>query len=313
MKKTPSRPACMDLLRPEALARLANQQFIARGVVEGSVTGRHQSPYKGFSAEFAEHRQYVAGDDTRALDWRVLGRSDRYYIKQYVDETNLRATILLDASGSMKYVGDEAARVGGRRISKFEYARYMAASMAYLMIKQQDAVGFVSFDESPRAYVPARSRPTHLRVLLEQMHAAQPNGETSLATVFHTIAERIPRRGLVLIFSDLLDEVEPLLQALQHFRHRKHEVVLFHILAEEERTFPFSRWTVFDGLENPGDDLVLDPRAIRAEYLDRLAAFQHRLEVGCGQMEIDYVTMSTRESYDIELAKYLAKRMDRRQ
>jgi len=302
----------MNLLRAESLERLSGQQFIARDVVEGFVTGRHQSPYKGFSAEFSEHRQYVAGDDIRDLDWRVYGRNDRYYVKQYIDETNLRATILLDASGSMNYAGEQSARIDGRPVSKFDYARYVAASLAYLMINQQDAVGLVSFDQALRSYVPARSRPTHLRVLLEQLHKTQPGSETSLAAVFHDVAERIPRRGLVMIISDLLDEIEPLLEALQHFRHRKHEVVLFHVLADEELTFPFSRWTVFEALENPGDDIVLDPRAIRTEYLERLRQFQRRLDAGCGQMEIDYVPMCTREPFDICLAQYLARRQARR-
>lgn len=312
MKQSSNRPACMDLLRSESLSRLSGQQFVARNVVEGFITGRHQSPYKGFSAEFAEHRQYVAGDDIRDLDWRVYGRNDRYYVKQYIDETNLRATILLDASGSMNYTGEQSAPIDRRRVSKFEYARYVAASLAYLMINQQDAVGLVSFDHALRSYVPARSRATHLRVLLEQMHNTQPGSETSLATVFHDVAERIPRRGLVMIISDLLDDIEPLIESLHHFRHRKHEVVLFHVLADEELTFPFSCWTVFEGLENPGDDIVLDPRAIRTEYLERLQQFQQRLDVGCGQLEIDYVPMCTRESFDICLAQYLAARQERR-
>jgi len=236
------RPESMDLLTPDALDRLGRLDFIARGVVEGFVTGLHKSPYKGFSAEFAEHRQYVPGDNIRDLDWRVYARNDRYYVKQYIEETNLRATVLLDASASMRYTGDHAARLNGRRLSKFEYARHLAASLAYLMINQQDAVGLVTFDAAVRRYVPARSRPTHLRILLDEMYQTQASDVTRIAPVFHEIAERVHRRGLVIIISDLFDDPEELLNALHHFRYRKHEVVLIHVMAEEELTFPFTMW-----------------------------------------------------------------------
>mgnify|MGYP001580605299 CR=1 FL=1 len=301
----------LNLLRPEALGRLGRLQFIARGVVEGFVTGRHRSPYKGFSAEFAEHRQYVPGDDVRDLDWRVYGRNDRYYVKQFIDETNLRATILLDASGSMAYAGDRASPVAGRVPSKFEYGRYVAASMAHLMIHQQDAVGLVTFDRRVRRYIPARSRPMHLRIVLDELAATRAGDETALAPVLHDIAERIHRRGLVMLISDLFADVDAILEALHHFRHRKHEVVVFQVLADEELTFPFQQWTDFHGLEQPDRNIRLDPRAVRAEYLARFEQFQRRLRTDCGRMKIDCVTLCTRDPYDNALAVYLAGRQQK--
>ena len=304
-------PGYMSLLTPEALERLARLQLIARGVVEGFVSGRHKSPYKGFSAEFAEHRQYVPGDDIRNLDWRVYARNDRYYIKEFVEETNLRATILLDASGSMKFAGEKAASVNGHPLTKFEYARYLAASLAYLMINQQDAVGLVTFDAAVRRYVPARSRPTHLRVLLEDMHQPPAGAETDLPAIFHDIAERIHRRGMVFIISDLFGDAEEVLNALHHFRYRKHEVVVLHVMADEELTFPFGQWANFRGLEIQGHQISLDPRAVQAEYLDRVHEFVRRVDAGCGQMKIDYVPMCTRDPYEVTLSRYLAARESR--
>jgi len=305
------RPESMDLLTPDALDRLSRLEFVARGVVEGFVTGLHKSPYKGFSAEFAEHRQYVPGDDIRGLDWRVYARNDRYFVKQYVEETNLRATILLDASASMRYTGEHAARVNNRRISKFEYARHLAASLAYLMINQQDAVGLVTFDANIRRYVPARSRPTHLRILLDEMYGTQASEVTRIAPVFHEMAERVHRRGLVIIVSDLFDDHEELLKALHHFRYRKHEVVLIHVMAEEELTFPFTTWKNFRSLEIVGQEIRLDARAVQAAYLDRVHEFVRQLETGCGQMHIDYVPMCTRRPFEVALSDYLAARRSR--
>jgi len=311
MSTTENQPDYMSLLTPEALERLGRLEIIARGVVEGFITGRHKSPYKGFSAEFAEHRQYVPGDNIRDLDWRVYARNDRYYVKQYIEETNLRATILLDASGSMAYSGKRAAAINGRRLSKFDYARRIAASLAYLMINQQDAVGLVTFDSAVRRYVPARSRPTHLRIVLEEMYQARPGAETNLAGVFHDIAERVHRRGMVIIISDLFDDVEEILNALHHFRYRKHEVILMHVMAEEELVFPFDRWANFRGLETTTQQVSLDPRAVQAEYLERVHEFIRHLDMACGQMKIDYVPMCTREPYEIALSRYLATRLSR--
>jgi len=304
-------PEYMRLLDPDALAKVHKLELIARGVVEGFVSGRHKSPFKGFSVEFAEHRQYVPGDDVGDLDWRVFGRSDRYYIKQYVEETNLRATILLDASGSMRYAGRRAARYQNRPMSKFEYAQFLAASLAHLMIHQQDAVGLVTFDSNVRRYIPARSRVSHLQVLLQELHETHAGEETALAPIFHKIAEQAHRRGLIVVISDLFDDPEEILNALHHFRHRKHEVLLLHVMAEEELTLPFDRWSAFRDLELPGRRVQVDPRAIRAEYVNEVRRFIRRIETGCGRMNIDYVPLSTRQSFDVALAHYLASRRSR--
>lgn len=301
-------PDYMRLLDPQALAKIHRLELIARGTVEGFVSGRHKSPFKGFSVEFAEHRQYAPGDNVKDLDWRVYGKSDRYYIKQYVEESNLRATILLDASGSMSYRGSRAAGRGAAPLSKFEYGRYLAASLAHLMLHQQDAVGLVTFDTRIRRYIPARSRISHLRAILEELHGTAPGNETALAPIFDDIAERIHRRGLVIVISDLFDDAEEIVKALHHFRYRKHEVIVLHVMAEEELKFPFEGQVRFRDLELAGPDVQFDVRAIRAAYLDEVRRFIRRIEFGCGQMSIDYVPLSTERSFDIALAQYLAYR-----
>jgi len=311
MISTGNQPEYMRLLDPDALAKFHRLELIARGVVEGFVSGRHKSPYKGFSVEFAEHRQYVPGDDIRDLDWRVYAKSDRYYVKQYIEETNLRSVILLDASGSMKYTGEQAARHDGRRLSKFEYAQYLAASLAHLMVHQQDAVGLVTFDTEVRRYIPSRSRTSHLRVILDSLAHLEPGNETALAPIFHDIAERAHRRGLIVIISDLFDDPEAIMKALHHFRYRKHEVLVLHVMAEEELTFPFDQWSLFRDLEVAGHRVQLDPRSVQAEYLDQVRRFIKRIEMGCGQMNVDYVPLSTRRSFDMALAHYLAQRKSR--
>ena len=301
-------PEYMRLLPSSTLARLGKLEVTARAAVAGAITGRHKSPYKGFSVEFAEHRQYVPGDDPRNLDWRAYGKCDRYYIKQYIEETNLRATVLLDASGSMSYAGDEAAKLNGKALSKFEYAQHLAAILTYILIHQQDAVGMVTFDSALRRYVPARSRPSQIRVLLEELNKTEAGSETDLATIFHDIAERIPRRGLVIIVSDMFGDLESIIKALQHFRYRKHEVMLLHVMADEELTFPFEKWTNFRCLEERALQQQLDPRAIRAAYLDRVGQFVRGLDLECGRMQIDYVPMNTKIPYDVALANYLVNR-----
>jgi len=311
MPIAPNRPAAfpgMELLDRDTVARLAGLEFITRGRVAGAVSGRHRSPFRGFSAEFAEHREYVPGDDPRYLDWKVLARSDRFYIKRYMDETNVRVYLLVDASGSMAYSGDRAARVGGAPLSKLDYARRVAAALAWLFIRQQDAVGLAVFDHELRRFIPPRSRPRHLRVLLEALSAVEPGGETMLAPVLHDLAERAARRSLVIVVSDLFDEIDPLLRALQHFRYRKHETVVLHVMAEEEQTFPFDDWSVFEDLEHADFRLPVDPWAVRAAYLDEVTRFLRQLQVQCGRMHIEYVGMPTREPVGLALSAWLAAR-----
>jgi uncharacterized protein (DUF58 family) len=304
-----NQPEYLRLLEPAALEKLAKIELLARGVVEGFISGHHKSPYKGFSAEFAEHRQYVAGDDVRDLDWRVYAKSDRYYVKQYIEETNLRATLLVDASGSMKYAGEKAAPVNGHPLTKFEYAQRLAALLSYLLINQQDAVGLVTFDTEVRRYIPARSRASHLQVILQELHTTTAGHETKLADVFHNIAEQVHRRGMVIIISDLFDDPEDILAALHHFVYRKHEVILLHVMAEEELTFPFGKWSNFKALEDRELQFELDPRAVQNEYLRQVHAFVKQIEMGCGRMKIDYIPLTTTKPYDLALSTYLANRL----
>lgn len=298
----------MRLLPTKAIKAVGRLELIARTPKEGFVTGRHKSPNKGFSVEFAEHRAYAPGDDLRNLDWRVLGRTDRLYVKEFVEETNMRATILLDASGSMGYVGEEAAECEGKRLSKFEYARYMASALSYLLINQQDAAGSVVFDSAIRSFLPARARPSQLRQVLEDFCTHEPGGDTNLSEIFHEIAERIPRRGMVIIISDLFDDPRSLINALHHFRHRRHEVILFHVMADEELTFPFNGFAEFEDLEATDVRIPLSPRTIRASYIDQVREFLRLITTECGRLSIDYVPMNTKRPYEVALAEYIRAR-----
>ena len=296
------------LLPSQTTSQVMRLEFLARGIVEGFIAGRHRSPHKGFSVEFAEHRQYTPGDDLHDLDWRVYGKNDRYYIKQYIEETNLRATILVDASASMTYTGDQAMELDGRRLSKFAYARYLAAALAYLLIMQQDAVGLVTFDTRLRRYIPARSRASQLRQILQELSETAPGGETGLGGIFHNIADRIHRRSIVIVISDLFDRAEDIVKALHHFRFRRHEVLLFHVMAEEELNFPFTGTTLFRHLEHPATELRVDARAIRTDYLKKVGAFIGAVESACGQIKADYVPVSTRTPFEKVLADCMSRR-----
>lgn len=306
---TEAPPQFSELLPPEIINLIGRLEFLARSAKEGSINGRHTSPHKGFSVEFAEHRQYVAGDDLRNLDWRAYGKSDRYYIKQYIEETNLRATLLVDASGSMVYAGGHAAPLGGKeRLSKFEYARHLASALAYLFIRQQDAVGLVTFDEGVRTYLRPAAKPSQVRAILEELARTSPARDTRCAATFHEIAERIPPRGLVVIVSDLFDDAEAIKNALHHFRYKRHELVVFHLMAEEELTFPFDKFDDFRCLEIEGRRLHLDPSTVRASYLERVKSHLKSIELACGQMQADYVPVNTKTPVPEALFAYFSQR-----
>jgi uncharacterized protein (DUF58 family) len=285
---------------PSSLAKYGRLAMVARTVVEGFLSGVHKSPYKGFSVEFAEHRQYYPGDEIRHIDWRAYGKTDRYYIKEYEEETNLRAYLLVDASGSMAY--------SGRGLSKFQYAQYVAASLSYLMLHQLDAVGLVTHDTRVRQLIPPRANSKHLLNLLHTLEQTAPGGETSMAPLWHELAGQINRRGLIVILSDCFDQLGPLTRALRHFRHRRHEVLLFHVLAPEEIEFPFKKWTQFRNLEVAGDKRLVDPQRLRKEYLQNFNAFCQQLRDQAGQMQIDYHLMRTDEPVEKALGLYLTKR-----
>jgi uncharacterized protein (DUF58 family) len=287
-------------LDPTALARFGRLELIARLVVEGVMAGLHKSPFKGFSVEFAEHRQYGPGDEIRHIDWRAYGKTDRYYVKEFEEETNLKAYLVVDSSGSMGYAG--------RTVAKFEHARRLAAALAYLAISQRDAVGLVTFDTAFRALIPPRSAPSHFSVICEALERTRPGGETPLSGILHALAERIRRRGLVIVLSDGFDQVDALTSALRHLRHRRHEVLFFHVLTPEEEEFPFRRAARFRNLERPGQELRIDPLALRAAYLERFRSFCQTLKERIRGMDADYHRASTAEPVERTLLDYLASR-----
>ena len=289
---------------PKILARLEGLELRARRIVEGYVSGLHRSPYHGFSIEFAEHREYAPGDDPRYLDWKVFGRTDKLYLKQFEEETNLIAHVLLDTSESMGYQGE------GSPMSKVEYARCAAAALCHLVLHQQDSAGLVTFDSRIRALVRPSSNPSHFEQLLHVMEHASAERKTSIGPIFHDLAERFKKRGIVVILSDLFDDVDSMLAGLKHFRHRRHEVVLFHVLDAAELDFPFRRATLFKGLEQLPNVLV-EPRALRKAYLDQFGDYRRRLRAGCRVHQIDYVLMRTDQPLDVALSSYLASRMTR--
>jgi uncharacterized protein (DUF58 family) len=288
---------------PSALARFGKLSLLARSVVEGFLSGIHQSPFKGFSVEFAEHRQYYPGDEIRHIDWRAFGKTDRYFIKEYEEETNLHAHLLLDASGSMAY--------RGKGPSKFEYATWVAASLSYLMLHQLDAVGLTVHDQKLRETLPPHAGSKQLPRLLDMLEKARPGGETGLAKIWHEVAQRVTRKGLVVILSDCFDQLAPLLLALRNLRHRRHDVILLHILAPEEIEFPFHKMTQFRSLEQPGQKLLLDPAQLRQEYLRGFHAFCQELRTQAGDMRIDYHLLRTDDPVERALGAYLAKRQAR--
>jgi uncharacterized protein (DUF58 family) len=291
-----------DILHAEDITSLQHLQLFARTVVEGFTTGHHTSPHKGFSVEFRQHRPYVQGDEIRRLDWKVFGRSDRFYIREYDEETNLRATIVLDASGSMNYRGSKG-------ILKFDYARKLAASLAYLLMSQQDAVGLVTFDSKVRDIISCRTKITHLHLMLEAMVKTTPGKDTSLAPVIESLAQRLKRRGLVILISDFFDDPAALLQSIGVLRKKGHEVIALQLWDRDEIDFPFGNWARFENLENDDDFLLLDPATIRQRYIEVQKNFAEQLKEGFRKHQVDYLSLPTDESHSAALRSYLALRM----
>jgi uncharacterized protein (DUF58 family) len=287
-------------LKPEVVSRIASLELRARMVVEGFITGLHKSPYHGFSVEFAEHRQYMPGDEIRHIDWKVYGRTDRYYIKQYEEETNLKGYVILDASASMAYASQG-------NISKFDYAVSLAAALSLLMLKQQDAVGAAVYDTELRTYLPPRSRPSHLHEILKTLTAAQPSKGTGTARALNLMAERIRRRGLVVVLSDFFDDPDQVVSALKHFRHKRNEVIVMQVLDPMERTFNFGTDATFRDMET-GEEMVTQPFQIRQAYAQAMEQFTERLKRECREHGIDYVLLDTSVPYDVALVEYLNKR-----
>jgi len=288
-------------LDPQMLARIQGLHLRAKLIVEGYVSGVHRSPFHGFSIEFAEHREYSPGDDLRYLDWKVFGRTDKYYLKEFEEETNLFCYLVLDVSQSMDYRGPQAA------LSKLEYAQCAAAALAYLVLRQQDSAGLVTFDHEIRALVRPSSTPAHIKQLIHVMEQTRAERKTRCGAIFHELAERFKKRGIVVILSDLFDDVDSLITGLKHFRHRRHEVVVMHVLDPAELDFPFQRTTLFRGLEGLPDVLV-EPRSLRRAYQEQFSAFLRRIRQGCRMHRIDHVLMRTDQPLDVVLSSYLASR-----
>jgi uncharacterized protein (DUF58 family) len=285
---------------PDRIAKLKNLNLLARQAVEGFISGLHRSPHKGFSVEFAEHREYTAGDDLRHLDWVAWGRTDRYYIKQYEQETNLRTYILLDVSNSMAY------RYAGQ-ITKFIYGCFLTACLSYLMCRQQDLVGVIAFDEKIRFHLPPHSTPAHLDRVFKQLEATAPGQGTNIAPTFHELANRIAKRGLVIVISDLYDEPAEIMKALQHFVYKKHQIIVFHLLDPAELEFPFKKILTFLDMETH-ERLQVDPRYVREGYVEEIHAFVENYRRECSERNIEYSLITTDEPYDRMLLNYLALR-----
>lgn len=292
-------PASTPLLDPQALARLMAQPLLTRFPMEGSISGQHKSPHRGSSVEFAEYRNYVPGDDLRRLDWRVFGRTDRFYLKEFEAETNLRAYILMDCSGSMNFAAAHGSRL--------DYARRLAATLAYLVIHQGDAAGLICAGGTRLPAIPPKRTPAHLQLIVQTIESAQAKGETELTGALHDLAEQIRPRGLVIVLSDLFCEPKSLLDAVQHLRFKKHDVALFHLLDRAELEFRFDRPVRFADLESNAS-IITEPAMIRDEYLKAVNAFIERLKTGCHEYKAEYRQIVTDTPYDQVLADFLVER-----
>ena len=292
----------MRWLPAEAIDRLGRLEFSPRLPMEGFVAGRHRSARKGASVEFAEHRAYAPGDDLRKLDWKLIARRQRYYVREFVDETNLRATILLDTSGSMGYRGAVAA--GG--LSKLAYAQHLAAGLAYVLVRQQDAVGFVAYDTRVNVMMTPKAQPAQLRNVLVALDGLEPGGETDAAAVLHEVAERVPRRSVVFVLSDLFGDPDAIVNALHHFRFRRDEVIVLQVVADEELEFPFTEMLRFEDAETPAF-MNVDTRALRNEYLERVGDFLAKLRRGAGEMRVTHELVNTKTPYAEALSDILVR------
>lgn len=296
-------PAPTRFIRPDILARISNLELLARGVVEGFVAGLHRSPYKGLSTDFVEYRPYIPGDDLMHVDWKLYARTDRYYVKEYEDETNMRLALLVDVSRSMDYASGA--------VSKRTYASYLAAALAHLALGQRDAVGLMCFDDDVRTYIPPRSARTHLHALLAALGDETPGAATDFGKPLHLLAERIPRRGLVILFSDLFDDPASIADGLRHFRFRGHEVVVFHLLDPAEARFEFEDMVEFEDLET-GERVLVEAEAAREHYLAELERFTEAVRSACGALGADYHRIVTDQPLDFALFEYLAARARRK-
>ncbi len=296
----------LQYLQPDVVSKLSNIELLARLVVEGFITGLHKSPYHGFSVEFAEHRQYMPGDEIRRVDWRVFGKTDRFYVKQFEEETNLKSYIVIDTSASMRFAS-EIDKKGTKRMAKITYASYIAASLSYLMLQQRDAVGLLLYDSAVRTVIPPHATKQHLRRVLIELEKISPSRSTNSAAALHQLAERISRRGLVIVLSDLFDNPASVVAALKHFRHNHHEVLVMQILDPLERSFAFGSDAVFKDIET-GEMLTTQPHHIQKAYQKAMGDFIELYKKECRENMIDYVLLDTSTPFDVALLNYLNKR-----
>jgi uncharacterized protein (DUF58 family) len=285
---------------PTALARFGKLEVVAKLLVEGYIIGQHKSPFKGASVEFVEHRDYYPGDETRHIDWRAYAKTGRYYIKEYEDETNLRCYLFVDCSGSMAY--------GQSTLSKFDYARQLAAALGYLLLSQRDSVGLVAFDTKVRARFEPASSPRSFQQLTTMLEGCKPGGETSLADVLQSVISTIKRRSLIILISDCFDDMDKLNSALQQFRHSRHEVITLRVVTPEEEEFPFRNPTQFRNLERNGHRLLVDPHRLRQIYIEQYQKFSEDLVKRCGGLGVDLVKMTTADQYELALGAFLDAR-----
>ena len=295
-----SRPAAETLLDPEVISKAEALGLHARYVVEGYMAGEHKSPYRGFAIEFAQHREYSPGDDTRHLDWKVVGRTDRYYIKQYEQETNYVANVLLDGSESMKY--------GSGKLTKLQYGKVIAACLSYLILNQRDAVALGMFDTNMRDYAPRSDSRATIHNLMARLAAFEPKAQTNIGAVLHDMARQIRRKGIVIVISDFFDDEQAVLDGIQHLRFGGNEVVVFHVMDPYELEFPFMGLVEFEGLEQV-PKILTRPSEIRKSYLREVEAFRTRLRDGCERNNCHYVLVNTSHSLDEVLSAYLAFRL----
>tara|TARA_Y100000996_G_scaffold109739_1_gene81110 strand:+ start:1325 stop:2224 length:900 start_codon:yes stop_codon:yes gene_type:complete len=292
--------AYQNYLSPSIIKKIDNIFLRAKLVVEGFIIGLHKSPYHGFSVEFSEHRPYAFGDEIKHIDWKLLAKTDKLYIKQFEEETNLKCHILFDTSASMDYSSND-------NITKLEYAKTLSASLSYLMIKQQDAVGLTIFNKKIIKSIPPKSKISHLNILLNALHESNAKGTTNLSPMLHSLADSIKKRGLIILISDLLDDPKNIIKGLRHFRHKGHEVIIFHILDFNEISFNFNQLVEFIDLES-NNSIKTDPRHIRNDYKKAFSSFCEIFRLECRKNNIDYITVDTSNSLDKSLIEYLMKR-----
>jgi uncharacterized protein (DUF58 family) len=295
----PETPRERQFLDPAVIARLGTLELKARTIVEGFLSGLHRSPFKGFSVEFAEYRQYIHGDDLATIDWKVYARSDRYYIKKFEEETNLDCHLMLDVSGSMGY--------GSKGLTKLEYGSCLAASIAYLMNRQRDAVGLIAFDDRIVDMLPASARPGHLRALLLSLDRLRVGKETDVSKPLHQLADSLSKRGIVVLISDLLDDPEAVLRGLKHVQFRGTDVIVFHVLDPDEIDFPFERATRFEDLETT-EEIMAVPGLVREHYLRQMGSLIDRYKRELGVTGIDYQLLKTTDPLELALLAYLSTR-----